>query len=167
MNARDHMAGIALAVVQDRDDQGRVKLNYPWLDASMLSDWVPVMGPMAGGGRGIFHMPEIGDEVVVAFQLGNFEHPVVLGGLWNGVDKPAAEDPRLRTIRSKNGHVIQLVDSTPAGGDQGAIIIRDAHGNTVTLSNGKIAITGTALLELRAPIVTINGRVVQPGPNPI
>jgi phage baseplate assembly protein V len=167
MSAQESIAGIALALVHDRDDQGRVRLSYPWLDESLLSDWVPVMGPMAGGGRGIFHMPEKGDEVVVAFQFGDFEHPVVLGGLWNGVDKPAAADPRLRTMRSRNGHLIQLVDSTPAGGDQGAIIIRDAHGNTVTLSNGKIAITATALLELRAPIVTINGRVVQPGPNPI
>ena len=43
----------------------------------------------------------------------------------------------------------------------------DANGNTITLSNGKIAIHATALLEIKGAIVTINGRVVQPGPNPI
>jgi phage baseplate assembly protein V len=159
--------GVTIGLVRERNDQGQVKLEYPWLDATLRSDWVPIAAPMAGGGRGLYMMPELGDEVVVAFQHGKFEHPIVCGVLWNGVDRPPAADPRERMICSKNGHKIHFLDSTPANGDRGGMVIEDANGNRITLSNGKISIQGTALLELRAPIVTINGRVVQPGPNPI
>ncbi len=167
MSADGRISGIALAVVRERNGKGEVKLEYPWLDQSLRSEWVAVASGMAGGGRGIFMMPELGDEVVVAFQHGHFEHPVVLGFLWNGVDRPPAEDPRERTICSKNGHRITFVDSTPGSGDAGCLIIEDAHKNRITLSNGKIALHAVALLEIVAPIVTINGRVVQPSPSPI
>jgi hypothetical protein len=70
-------------------------------------------------------------------------------------------------ICSKNGHKLRFIDSTPTGGDRGALIIEDAHGNRITLSNGKIAIRSVAVLALEGPIVTINGRVVKPSPNPI
>jgi uncharacterized protein involved in type VI secretion and phage assembly len=167
MSLNDRIPGVAVAVVADRDNNGQVRLTYPWLDESLLSDWVPVASPMAGGGRGVFMMPEKYDEVVVAFQHGDLDHPIVLGFMWNGADKPPAGDARERTIRSKNGHSIRFVDSTPASGDMGALIIEDAHGNRVTFSNGKIALHSTALLEINGAIVTINGRLVQPGPNPI
>jgi phage baseplate assembly protein V len=161
------MPGVALGVVEDRDGRGRVRLHYPWLEESLRSDWVPVASPMAGAGRGLFLMPEIGDEVLVAFLHGSFDHPVVLGFLWNGLDAPPSSDPRERMIRSVNGHTIRFVDSTPTAGDRGALVIEDAHGNRITLSNGKIAISAVAVLEMRAPVVTINGRVVQPSPSPI
>jgi phage baseplate assembly protein V len=167
MSLNDRIPGGTVATVVDRNDNGQVKLTYPWLDESLRSGWAPVAAPMAGAGRGLFMMPEIGDEVVVAFQHGDLDHPIVLGFMWNGVDAPPASDARERTICSKNGHRIRFLDSTPTGGDLGALIVEDAHGNRVTLSNGKIAVHSTALLEIRGAIVTINGRVVQPGPNPI
>lgn len=167
MSLNDRIPGVTVATVIDRNDNGQVKLAYPWLDESLRSDWAPVAAPMAGAGRGLFMMPEIGDEVVVGFQHGDLDHPIVLGFMWNGVDPPPTSDARERTICSKNGHRIRFLDSTPTGGDLGALIVEDAHGNRVTLSNGKIAVHSTALLEIRGAIVTINGRVVQPGPNPI
>jgi phage baseplate assembly protein V len=167
MSLRTRIAGVAIATVIDRDNSGRVKLNFPWLDARMASDWVPVAAPMAGDQRGLYMMPEVGDEAVVGFDQGDLDHPIVLGFMWNGVDQPPAADARERMICSKNGHKIHFLDSTPVNGDQGALIIEDAHGNTITLSNGKIAIHAVALLEIQGAIVTINGRVVQPGPNPI
>jgi uncharacterized protein involved in type VI secretion and phage assembly len=166
-NTRIGMPGVAVGLVRERDGQGRVRLEYPWLDRDLRSDWIPIASAMAGGGRGLFMMPEIGDEVLVAFQHGDFEHPVVIGFLWNGVDKPPADDPRERVICSKNGHRIRFIDSTPSAGDLGALVIEDAHGNRITLSNGKISLSATAVLEIRAPVVTINGRVVQPSPSPI
>ncbi len=166
-NTRIGMPGVAVGLVRERDGQGRVRLEYPWLDRDLRSDWIPIASPMAGGGRGLFMMPEIGDEVLVAFQHGDFEHPVVVGFLWNGVDKPPADDPRERVICSKNGHRIRFIDSTPSAGDLGALVIEDAHGNRITLSNGKVSLSATAVLEIQAPVVTINGRVVQPSPSPI
>jgi phage baseplate assembly protein V len=167
MSLQQRIAGVALAIVIDRNNDGQVRLNYPWLDDAMASPWVPVAAPMAGNGRGLYMMPEVGDEVVVAFEHGDLDHPIVLGFLWNGVDRPPSDDARERMICSKNGHKIRFIDSTPTSGDQGALVIEDAHGNSISLSNGKVAISAIALLEIRGAIVTINGRVVQPGPNPI
>lgn len=161
------MQGIAIGIVRERDGKGRVRLTYPWLDDTLLSDWIPVAAGMSGGGSGMFMMPEPGDEVVVAFLHGQFESPVVAGFLWNGVDKPPSDDPRERMICSRNGHKIRFVDSTPNAGDKGALVLEDAHGNTITLSNGKISLSAIAILEINAPVVTINGRVVQPSPSPI
>lgn len=161
------MPGVAIGIIRERDGRGRVRLAYPWLDDTLLSDWMPVAAGMTGGGSGLFMMPEPGDEVVVAFLHGQFESPVVVGFLWNGVDKPPSADPRERMICSRNGHKIRFIDSTPAAGDKGALVVEDAHGNRITLSNGKIALAAMAILEITAPVVTINGRVVQPSASPI
>jgi len=70
-------------------------------------------------------------------------------------------------IASKNGHKIRLLDSTPTGGDLGGIIIEDAHGNRVTFSNGQISISAVVSVQITAPTVLINGRLVAPVPSPI
>lgn len=167
MNAQSRMPGVAVGIVKERDGKGRVRVRYPWLDEALVSDWISVSSAMAGGGAGLFMMPELGDEVLLAFQHGSFEHPIAVGFMWNGVDKPPTQDPRERIICSKNGHKIRFIDSTPASGDMGALIVEDAHGNRITLSNGKISLQATCVLEILAPVVTINGRVVQPSPSPI
>ena len=159
--------GVTVAIVRERNGQGQVKLEYPWLDDTLRSDWAPVASVMAGPGRGLFFMPEIDDQVLVAFQHGRFEHPVVLGFMWNGVDRPPSDEPRERMIRSKNGHTIRFLDSTPTAGNLGALIIEDGHGNTISLSNGQIAINAVAMVRIDAPAVLINGRPVATIPSPI
>lgn len=167
MSRTERQSGVVSAIVRERNGRGQIKVEYPWLDQSLRSDWIPVASNMGGAGRGLCTMPEIGDEALVAFQHGDFDHPVVVGFMWNGVDGTPASDPRERIFRSVNGHAIRLVDSTPGPGGLGCVVIEDAHGNRITLSNGKISITSVAVLELVAPVVTINGRVVQPIPAPI
>ena len=84
-------AGVVTGIVkslQDPDGQGRIELQFPWLSESVRSSWAPVAAPMAGKERGAFFMPEEGDEVLVAFEHGNFDHPFIIGFLWNGVDAP-------------------------------------------------------------------------------
>jgi phage baseplate assembly protein V len=159
--------GVVIGLVKERNGLGQVKLSYPWLDDSLRSDWAPIASPMAGSGRGLFMMPELEDEVLVAFQHGKFEHPIVIGFLWSEVDKPPSAEPRERMICSRNGHKIRLLDSTPTSGDQGGIVIEDAHGNTVSLSNGQVAINAVAVVQINAPTVVINGRPVLPIPAPI
>lgn len=161
------MPGVVSALVKDRNAKGQVKVEYSWLDETLRSDWVPVSSVMAGKGRGLCAMPEIDDEVLIAFHHGHFDQPIVVGFLWNGVDETPHSDPRERIFRSVNGHCVRMLDSTPTGGDLGVLVIEDAHGNRITLSNGKIAIHATGVLELVAPIVTINGRPVQAVPAPI
>jgi uncharacterized protein involved in type VI secretion and phage assembly len=168
------MSGVVIGVVTEREDpscEGRIKVKFPWLDETTFSTWAPVASPMAGNGRGAFLMPEIDDEVLVAFEHGDFDHPHVVGFLWNGVDEPPSSDVRQRIIRSKNGHAIRFVDSSADAGSMGALIIEDAHGNCITLSNGKITIKSTAIIDINAPLITLSGpgyhRLVVPSSNPI
>ncbi len=126
-----------------------------------------IAAPMAGGSRGVFFMPVEGDEVLVAFDRGHFDHPYVIGFLWNGVDKPPVNDPNLRLIRSVNGHEIAIYDPSISQGDKGYIRLQDAHGNIVELSNAQITIKSVGQITIEAPKVVINGRPVAPQNRPI
>lgn len=159
--------------VEDPEKQGRIKVHFPWLGENHETDWTRIAAAMAGGGRGAFFMPEVGDEVLVAFLHGDARFPYVVGFLWNGEDDPPADNVGLRRLRSVNQHQITFVDSTPKGGSQGALIIEDAHGNTITMSNGKIMVKSVGLLQLQAPNIVLQGpkgawrRTVSPNNNPI
>lgn len=166
--------GVAEGIVIDVDDpqqEGRIKVKFPWLDDVTVTDWCRVMQYFAGGGYGAFFIPEEDDEVLVAFVQGDMRIPIVIGGLYNGVDTPPAHHPRLRRIQSLNGHRISFIDATENNGSKGALVIEDAHGNVVTMSNGKIVLNSVGLLELEAPMITLKGpgyqRVVSPNNNPI
>ena len=123
-----HFYGVTIGVItnnKDPDKLGRVKVKFPWLSEQVESHWARVVTPMAGKERGLYFLPEVNDEVLVAFEHGVMEFPYVLGSLWNGQDKPplANNDGKnnLRTIKSRSGHVITLDDTE---GEE-KIIIRD------------------------------------------
>ncbi|WP_439686361.1 Gp5/Type VI secretion system Vgr protein OB-fold domain-containing protein [Cupriavidus oxalaticus] len=170
MNRSERSAGIVLGkviAVRDPERLGRIQVNYPWLSGPEQR-WVPVAAPMAGGDRGAFFMPEVDDEVILAFDQGMWDHPYVIGFLWNPRQRPPSPDERQRMIRSRNGHALRMVDSTPAAGNKGALIIEDAHGNTVVMTNTHISINTRGALALNAVgSVTINDRLVRPTGGPI
>jgi hypothetical protein len=67
-----------------------------------------------------------------------------------------------------NGHEIGIYDPPSIqGGDKGFIRIQDAHGNIIELGNSRIIIKGTGTIQITAPNVTINGRLVAPVGPPI
>ncbi len=145
---RPALPGVVAGIVtnnQDPDGLGRVKLKFPWLSDDQESDWARVAAPMAGGGRGTFFLPEVDDEVLVAFEHADVGRPVVLGGLWNGVDKPphdnADGDNNLRTIRSRSGHVITLDDTA---GSEKIEIVDQAEKNRITIDSASDTITISA-----------------------
>ncbi len=120
--------GVTIGLVtnnKDPDKLGRVKVKFPWLSEQEESNWARVLSPMAGAGRGFYFLPEVNDEVLVAFEHGQVEFPYVLGALWNGKDKPPGNNDdgknNQRLIKSRSGHVIILDDTE--GKEQ--IIIRD------------------------------------------
>ena len=79
---RDPQTGIAIGRVKEIDaSQPAVKLEFPWLDECYRSDWAPIAMPMSGGQRGAYFMPELEDEVLVAFDHGDFDSPYVVGFL--------------------------------------------------------------------------------------
>jgi len=140
--------GVAFAVVTNNKDPeklGRVKVDLPWLAQSVESDWARIVTPMAGGQRGIYFLPEVGDEVLVAFEHGSPESLFVLGALWNGKDKPpeSNDDGKndVRTIRSRSGHVIRLTDKD---GDEKIEIADKSGKNSIVISTKDKSITITA-----------------------
>lgn len=75
--------------VQDPDNLNRVQLRIYNCDGNADQDaavWARVATPFAGNNRGAFLFPDVGDEVLVIFLSGDARFPVVIGGLWNGLD---------------------------------------------------------------------------------
>ncbi|MGD9528294.1 phage baseplate assembly protein V [Pseudonocardia sp.] len=165
----DRFYGVTIGLVtntKDPDGLGRVRVTMPWLGEGIESGWARVAAPMAGAGRGCYLPPEVDDEVLVAFEHGDPEFPYVLGGLWNGTDKPPAEnsDGRndVRVLRSRSGHVIRLVDTKDAelveivdGSGRNSIVI-STKDDTVTITAGAdVEITAAGTLRLHGRTVEI------------
>lgn len=137
--------GVTIAVVtniKDEDGLGRVKVKFPWLSTEDESPWARVLTPMAGNDRGFYFLPEVDDEVLVAFEHGDMSYPYILGALWNGKDKPPEKNDdgknNKRFIKSRSGHKITLDDTK----DKEKIIIEDKSGkNTITIDCEKDSMT--------------------------
>src|SRR2546430_12727923 len=85
--------GVVVGVVtnnQDPDGMGRVKVKFPWLSDADESNWARVAAPMAGQERGIYFLPEVGDEVLVGVEDGDVRVSYLLGALWDWPEAPAA-----------------------------------------------------------------------------
>src|SRR6202022_231426 len=83
--------GVVMAIVTDNNDPNntaRVKLKFPWLDDSYESDWARLAQLGAGPNSGAVWIPEVNDEVLVAFEHGDIRRPYAVGNLYNGVDTP-------------------------------------------------------------------------------
>ena len=156
--------GIVVAKVSsniDEDGLGRVKVTYPWLSNTDTSYWARLATPMAGKERGFFFLPEVGDEVLVAFEHGMIEFPYVLGGLWNGVDKPPEKkDAQInrRTIKSTSGHLICLDDSS---GKEKIEIIDKSGSNSIIIDTANDSMTITASGDLT--IQSTGGKLILSG----
>ena len=120
----------------------RIRVMYPTLTEKYESHWARIVSFGAGNDRGIDWLPEINDEVILAFEHGDIHRPLVIGSVWNGVDVPPeyirdavesgsasaseltaallgvnnlsedAGEVRLRTLRSRVGHQMQFIDKS-------------------------------------------------------
>jgi uncharacterized protein involved in type VI secretion and phage assembly len=176
VEAGGHAKGVAVAVVREnKDDSGmaRVKVSYPWHDRPQQSYWARVVAPMAGKQRGIYFLPEVGDEVLVAFDRGDLRFPYVIGALWNGVDKAALDNGDgkndVRQIRTRKGHKLTFDD-----GSQGLVQLElndgrrltfkddlvelvDGKGNTLAFKSnaGEVTLEAATKLTLKAPKILV------------
>jgi phage protein D len=139
---RSPWVGLVPAIVTNNKDEtaaARVKVKYPWLDDGLESHWARLVAPGAGQNRGLIMLPEVNDEVVVGFLQGDFNHPYVLGGVWNGKDDNplgmkavSGGNVELRQLKTRAGHEITLDDTK--GGEK--IQLLDSKGNTVVIDGG-------------------------------
>ena len=123
------MPGLAIGIVTDIKEaggqRGWVKLKFPWLDDKYVTDWVRTVQLGGVGGGGVFS-PDVNDEVLVGFEQGSLNRPYVLGGLYNGVDKPSPHDQPLvdrrrgkvnrRSLVSRKGNRLELLDGARNSG---------------------------------------------------
>jgi len=156
-NETPRQGTVCLGIVtnnNDPDDMGRVKVKFPWLADDQESTWARVVSPMAGNERGMYFLPEVNDEVLVAFDHGDVHFPYIIGVLWNGQDKPPASTSKVldgsgrvvqRIIKSRAGHTILLDDSEGGGG----ITIVDKAGNKIVIDSGSNAMELTVQGDLK------------------
>lgn len=114
--------GAVVAIVTNTDDPedwGRVKVKYPWMTDEAESWWARLAAPGAGPEAGFINIPEVDDEVLIVFEHGDFNQPIIVGGLWNGknaIPPPTAgagqgEKPQVRTWQTLKGHWIAMYDN--------------------------------------------------------
>ena len=169
--------------IKDPDNQGRVKVTLPWsVDAQgeRYEAWARLATMLGGNNRGSWFIPDVDDEVLVAFEQGDPRRPYVLGGLWNGVDAaPESMDGGGRNfkkvLRSRNGVKVtlddqdgqeQLVLETPGGqkvtlkDGPGAIEVADSNGNSVKLEVSGITVNASAKVTINASQIAISAGMV-------
>jgi uncharacterized protein involved in type VI secretion and phage assembly len=134
-----------IGVVTDNKDPsklGRVKVKLPILSEGETTFWVPIVMPGAGKNRGWFFIPEPEDEVLVVFEHGDLNRPLIIGSLWNGKDTPPGDNKNgkndARMIKSRQGSKVTFDDS-----ENPNIVIEDGTGKgkiTLDTKNNKIII---------------------------
>jgi len=153
--------------LNDPDNVGRIKIKFPTFDENVVSAWARVATPMAGNSRGFYFMPEVNDEVLVVFEHGDPNRPIMIGGLYSNTDKVPEYSGKgvdggvvkHRYVKSKLGHIIafdetddkpsiNIIDKTTKNK-----IIIDSTENTITIESDKdiklVAKNGLISLEAK------------------
>jgi uncharacterized protein involved in type VI secretion and phage assembly len=158
--APTYLAGNYLATVvsvNDPQNLGRVQIRLLSCEGGAQQDaaiWARVAVPFAGGGRGAFLLPGVGDEVVVAFIQGDARLPIVVGGLWNGAARPpeklggSGEQVDRWTLVGREGTRIAIVEERDG---QATISLTTPGGTSLTLKQA-----GGGRIELKAGGSTIS-----------
>lgn len=167
---------VVVGVVTNNNDPkglGRVRVKYPVLDDNNEGWWARITAPSAGANRGLLMMPVVGDEVLLAFEHEDDEHPYVIGSLWNGKAKPQTlvhNDGSL-AFRSDHQLIAQAAELISIKGDQ-AVTLESATDTTVKAtgkltaqsdsdglvqSTTQLALKGTQAVTVQGSQATIQG----------
>lgn len=182
-NSRTAVPGVVNAVVtaaKDPENQGRVKVKFPVLSDNYESWWARTVQAGAGASRGAVVLPEVGDEVLVAFGHGSFQQPFVLGGLYNGKDKPdkpwanhvGSTDGAVqrRAFVSRTGMLVEFLESPDGeqltvsthGGKQKISLVQKPDAAIEIFSEGPVNVTANKDVSVTTTTgeVTIKGKKV-------
>jgi uncharacterized protein involved in type VI secretion and phage assembly len=165
--------------IKDPDGQGRVKVSLPWspdAQSDSYEAWARIATFMGGSNRGSWFIPDVDDEVLIAFEGGDVRRPYVLGGMWNGSDAPpqsmdGSGQNHLKVLRSRNGVKVTLDDQdgqenfiveTPGGqkltlkDGPGTVEIVDSNGNSMKLEPSGVTFNSSGTFTINASTVTIS-----------
>ena len=179
--------GVLTATVtntKDPEKLGRIKVQFLGQGSDNETDWIRVAAFAAGSTKGAFFLPEVGEEVLVAFIQGSIDRPVVIGVLWENTDKPPEENAdgknNVKILKTRAGHQITFDDDTQTkkakieikssaghiitlddASGQEKIEIKDKSGsNKMTIDSVQNAITieSAMKLDIKAKMITIDGQ---------
>jgi Rhs element Vgr protein len=158
------------AMVTDNHDPnglGRVRVKFHWMNGSEKSPWIRVTTPHAGDGKGMFFIPETGEEVIVGFEGDSPTKPYIIGSVYHGKAKNsfASGGNDVKTFQSRSGNKMVLDDKA------GSVFVEDKDGNSMKMDGagkvdviGKKSVTltcGSAMIEMKEDgTVSINGKTI-------
>ncbi len=145
------------ATVISNDDPaglGRIQVAFAWQQESGANTpWIRMTNPHSGGNKGFYFIPEVGEEVLIAFEGGNAEKPFVLGAMYNGSASSgyAAEENKIKAIHTRSGHIIKFTEDE-------SIQITDKSGNEILFdtTSKNITITAPETVTINAKNIVMN-----------
>ena len=159
---RGHAAGLALGVVTRVDDPeglGRIRVSLP-TQGDLETDWMSVVSPGAGAGKGFSLLPDTGDQVAVLFAGGAGSHGIVLGGLYGSAHPPdsvvSSGAVTRYSLRTHGGQKLVFDDSARS------LRLEDPAGNYLEFSPERLMLHSSVPLQIEAigqPVV-IRGKTI-------
>ncbi|WP_348536971.1 type VI secretion system Vgr family protein [Flavobacterium hungaricum] len=144
------------AQVKDNNDPeglGRVRVEFYGASGTAVTDWIRMVQPYSGSGKGFYFVPEIGEEVLIGFEGNNVQNPYVIGAQYNGQDSSGYADAQnnVKAIHTRSGHIIKFTEEE-------SITIVDKAGNEILLDSvgGNINITALKTINLNAENINVN-----------
>ena len=120
---------------KDPEKLGRIKVQFLGQGTDNETDWIRVAAFAAGSKKGAFFLPEVGEEVLVAFIQGSIDRPVAIGVLWENTDKPPEENAdgknNVKMLKTRAGHTVTFDDDS----SKAKIEIKSSAGHTITLDD--------------------------------
>ena len=147
----------------DPQNLGRVRLRYYWpveKPADAETGWLRVSTPYSGDGKGQMFTPEIGSQVLVGYEHGLAEFPVVLGNLFHPQNKQGAKyttpQNQLKGLQTAGGNKVVMSDKK---GEQRILISNsNSKGTAIDISfkgDGSIAIKSNGPVTVLSPNITL------------
>ncbi len=184
-NGTERVASVTTGLVKanyDAQHPGMVKVDYFLGETGKnVTDWVPVASPYASKDCGLYLLPEIGAEVVIAYNMGDRNCPIVIGSLWNKKNElpkgTAVEKNAVKRFKTKGGCEVEFVDeegketievSTPKklsiriDDEKDVITISDKEGKNafkIEAKAGNVSVIAEKKLELKSGknAITLDG----------
>jgi len=124
------IAGVAVGIVTSNEDDeklGRVKVKFNWKSEDNVTKWARIATLSSGPDRGSMFIPEVEDEVLLAFERGNINRPFVVGSIWNDEGKPPGfqSENTLKKLKTRSGHELIFYDKE--GKEKIEILSKSGH----------------------------------------
>jgi len=138
------------AIVTDNHDPkglGRVRVKFHWMNGAEKSPWIRVTSPHGGGGKGMFFIPEVGEEIIAGFEGDSAVKPYVIGTVYHGSAGSTFSNGGndVKALQTRSGNKVIMDDAA------GSVFVEDKDGNSVLIDGaGNITLKANKTLLIDA-----------------